>query len=781
MKLSDIRTEPLWRPSFFRFFLLSLTVIFIHPPIHSQNQLVDSVLQATEVDSIYNVSRNQKDDTGKVNLLNSFSERLRMLNQYDSSASFAGKSLNLATKLGFKKGIAASLKNLAIICSFHGDYQKAKDYLFKALAINQKIGNKYGIVRDMNSIGFIYFRQGVYDKALEYNFKAIEITKETKDSDARGTSLSTIGDIYFNQGNYAKALDFEFQSLAIKKGLGDKKGISRNYYLIGNIYQSQSENDKALEYYQKALTINNELDIKFAIAINLSSIGEIYRAEGKLDEALNFFNNSLSINRKIGAQNGIAVNLDKIGNIYSLMGDNVKNGGKEKDDLYLKALSFYSISLGMLENMGNNAEIADNLCDKAYIYSKQKKYQMAKELVDSSLKLSMGMADKEGLRNSYRLLANLDSAVGEYRVGWNDYKNFILYRDSLVSELNTKKALQAEMNYHFEQTQEKEKAEQDKKDFQAGLDRKKQTLILNFFIVGFVLVLALAFFIFRGYRHKQKANLIITKQKEEVERQKVLVEGQKEAIEEKQKEILDSIHYAQRIQNTLLASDVLLQKHLKEHFILFKPKDIVSGDFYWATSKENRFYLAVCDSTGHGVPGAFMSILNMSFLNEAINEKNIDLPNEIFNHTRKRLIEHISQNGGQDGMDGILLEINYDPLSIRYSAAINLPLLVRDNQVIELNTDKMPVGTSPRDGESFKPYTFELQENDLIYAFTDGFSDQFGGPKGKKYRYRELCEKLLAICHKPLKEQQQLLENEFNKWKGNLEQVDDVLIIGMKV
>ncbi len=341
-----------------------------------------------------------------------------------------------------------------------------------------------------------------------------------------------------------------------------------------------------------------------------------------------------------------------------------------------------------------------------------------------------------------------------------------------MNEANTKKTVQTEMNFEFEQKQATEKAEQDKKDAVAEQGRKRQLVIRNSFIAGFTLMLTLAFFIFRGYRQKQKDNEIIS--------------TQKAIVEEKQKEILDSIKYAQRIQNALLASDKLLSKNLPEYFVLFKPKDIVSGDFYWATTKGDSFYLAVCDSTGHGVPGAFMSLLNISFLNEAITEKNISEPGEVFNHARKKLIENVSYDGGKDGMDGTLLCLappsSKGGIKLSYASAYNAPLVIRKGEVIELNADKMPIGTSPKENESFTLNSFPLQKGDMLYTFTDGFADQFGGPKGKKYKYKQLLEKLIMLLAQlTMEEQKNLLNKEFEDWKGNLEQVDDVLIIGIRV
>lgn len=255
---------------------------------------------------------------------------------------------------------------------------------------------------------------------------------------------------------------------------------------------------------------------------------------------------------------------------------------------------------------------------------------------------------------------------------------------------------------------------------------------------------------------------------------------QKEIIEEQQKEMVDSINYAKRIQYTFLAHEKLLQRNLPEHFILFKPKDIVSGDFYWATKKGYAFYMAVCDSTGHGVPGAFMCLVNMSFLNEAISERNITAPNEILNHVRKQLIENLG--GGNDGMDAILMKFENSGggLKVEYAAANNEPILIRDNKVTLLPKDKMPVGRGEKT-DSFTLHTIDVKKGDTLYLLTDGMADQFGGPKGKKFKFKQLEETLLANHNLPIAEQRNVLEKVFNSWKGNLEQVDDILLMGIKI
>jgi len=258
------------------------------------------------------------------------------------------------------------------------------------------------------------------------------------------------------------------------------------------------------------------------------------------------------------------------------------------------------------------------------------------------------------------------------------------------------------------------------------------------------------------------------------------VTQQKHIVEEKQKEIVDSINYAKRIQYTLLAHDSFLTKYLSDYFILFHPKDIVSGDFYWATKTTNKFYLAVCDSTGHGVPGAFMSLLNISFLNEAITEKKISAPNEILDHVRERLIKNISKDGGQDGMDGIVLCIDIKTREMTYAAAHNAPVVIRKGEVLDFPADKMPIGKGVRD-DKFKLYKLELQKGDTLLLYTDGYADQFGGPKGKKFKYKQLQEILKKNIDLPMNEQKDILLTVFEEWKGPLEQVDDVCVLGIRI
>lgn len=331
-----------------------------------------------------------------------------------------------------------------------------------------------------------------------------------------------------------------------------------------------------------------------------------------------------------------------------------------------------------------------------------------------------------------------------------------------------------------QQSIESDKREQsltsEKKIQEAELE--KQKTVRNSFIAGFTLVLGMSMFVFRSYREKQRSNILL-------EKQKVEIEVQKDLLEEKNKEVVDSITYAKRIQKALLASEKLLNENLNDHFVLYQPKDIVSGDFYWAQKKNDRFFIATSDCTGHGVPGAFMSLLNISFLNEAVGSSNLILPSDILAYVRNHIIgalkEDVADGGGKDGMDCVLCSFNFNTMKLEMACANNPVWILRAGNIVEIKPDKFPVGKHDKDGQPFTLHEFQLNKNDIVYTLTDGYADQFGGPKGKKFKYKQLQELIIANAQLPMAEQKQALDLAISKWKGSLEQVDDILLIGIKI
>ncbi len=272
---------------------------------------------------------------------------------------------------------------------------------------------------------------------------------------------------------------------------------------------------------------------------------------------------------------------------------------------------------------------------------------------------------------------------------------------------------------------------------------------------------------------------------EEVVRQKSEIENKNEELEILYKQVTDSIHYAKRIQEAILPPESIINQILPNSFVLFKPKDIVSGDFYWIEKKNNLTYFAAVDCTGHGVPGAFMSLVGHNILKDIISNTNVIKPSEILDKLREGVINtlHVNNSGTQskDGMDITLCCINFDTLELQYAAAYNPLYIVRNGELIQHDANKFPIGAFIGEKENFENHTIQLQKGDQLFSFSDGYADQFGGPKGKKFMVGNFRKLLTQIAQMSVKEQLAFLDQTLAAWQGDLEQVDDVLVIGLKV
>jgi serine phosphatase RsbU (regulator of sigma subunit) len=318
---------------------------------------------------------------------------------------------------------------------------------------------------------------------------------------------------------------------------------------------------------------------------------------------------------------------------------------------------------------------------------------------------------------------------------------------------------------------------------------EKQKLILYFVLLALLLVSFLGYYIYSGYKIKKEANIkleeknrTISLQKDEIEKQRDLATAQRDQIAYQKKHITDSIMYAKRIQTALIPSLELFSDKL-EHFVLYKPLAIVSGDFYWVSSQGNLQIIIAADCTGHGVPGAFMSMLGVSMLNEIVNAKNIVMPDQIIEELRAGIIKALNQVADEesvkDGMDIAVCVVDFEKDVLYYAGANNPLYLIRDGELIHYRADKMPVAIHYK----MTPFTLQqidLKKGDAFYIFSDGYADQFGGPKEKKFMSMKLKETLISMAGKPMLEQGEQLNQIFEDWRGDNPQVDDVILIGVR-
>ena len=448
------------------------------------------------------------------------------------------------------------------------------------------------------------------------------------------------------------------------------------------------------------------------------------------------------------------------------------------------ATIYFKKALDLKLKFANGDGIVDGFINYASVFYLKKDYKKAIEIylaaqkyVDTSLNTTTIRALYYNTSTSYGDLKEYKKAY-EYRVKYSTLLEEYANELSMLSFSNTGMAYTDSIL----SAGEKQIAELQIQNQNAQLVRDRQQKV--FLAIGLIIVLIGGLLFYNRYKITKKQKEIIEKQKDIVEQQHGEISLQKELIEEKQKEIIDSITYANRIQNAVLTNDSVWQKISPQHFVLFKPKDIVSGDFYWAyETPNNKSIWAAADCTGHGVPGAFMSMLGNSLLNEIVIENKTHKASEILDRLRTKIIwalskENVSEN---DGMDIGLCVWDKSNNTLEFAGANNNAVIVRNNALQEIKGDKMPVGNYHGEEKPFTSNEFKLQKNDAIYLYTDGYADQFGGPKGKKFRYKQLDELLLTNHAQDMSLQAKLLEETFLTWKGALVQTDDICIIGIKV
>ena len=367
---------------------------------------------------------------------------------------------------------------------------------------------------------------------------------------------------------------------------------------------------------------------------------------------------------------------------------------------------------------------------------------------------------------------------------------------SIYNIEKTKEITRKELEFDFSKKEQLQKIFQENELSIASHENEKQRTIRNVSLLFSIIVIGFLFIAIRANRIKHKAqkeveyaNKLLNSINNELKENNKTIELQKLTIEHKSREITDSIKYANNIQSALMPREDEVANYFKDAFVLFKPKAIISGDFYWISEVDNKIIYATADCTGHGVPGGFMSMLGISLLNEVVKEHELTEPALILSRIRKKVITALRQKGlsgeHQDGMDMIVCVIDKSKNELIFASANRPIYIVSKNQneysLTEYKGDNHPVGIYGRDLKPFKQLKIQLSEDDTLYTFSDGFADQFGGPSGKKFKYKQMKELFLAIADKPLATQKKLIDTAFTDWQGDLEQIDDICIIGVKV
>jgi serine phosphatase RsbU (regulator of sigma subunit) len=558
-----------------------------------------------------------------------------------------------------------------------------------------------------------------------------------------------LSNLYNSTGDYNKALKHGLiaEKLAFKY---HKDRLSGIYNIIGNTYLGLKKNKPMVEAFQKCYNYAKEFKQIKLMAYGAAGLGNYYGNIRDIKSSNNWNLKALKSfdsTEMVFAQCIIRINL-------ATNFRNLRN--------YKEAQRYLSEAKKLLPKTNMNYCNILYYSEEALQEKAAHNYPASIESFNKAIHFSKIDQAKHNLSDIYLDLSKVYKLANQPTQALEALETHLLYKDSIFNEESNNQLLELEEQYKSE-----------KKDAEIQLltksnalntsELQRKSMFIWMFAGGGLLVVVLVFILWGSIRRKNKNNIILAHKNKE--------------IEDKQQEIVSSINYAKRIQFTLLASDYLLKSNLHNYFVLFRPKDIVSGDFYWAIKTQTHFFLAVCDCTGHGVPGAFMSLLNINFLKEAITEKNLTAPGEIFDFVRARVLENLSEEGYNDGMDGVLIVFNEKTKAISYAGANKAPLLISNGEPVDLPFDKMPVGKGIKT-DTFKTMNLDYKQGDTLYLFTDGYADQFGGPDEKKFKLKNLKQLLHQQSTNQLVEQKSTLESVFDNWKRDLEQLDDVCVLG---
>jgi serine phosphatase RsbU (regulator of sigma subunit) len=655
--------------------------------------------------------------------------------------------------------------------------QTVPDSLFRNLGDSLQTNDAFAIADAYSDIAGFYSESEDHNEAIR-NFEiAGQYYRQSGAFREFGVTLFNIGNAYFNLSEYPNALQFYQQSSEIFDSIQFTRGVIATYKSFGLVYDLQDEYERSLEYYQMALFANKNLNdtIEFADLYNNLAIVKIRQISDdfqtdygdywqdsilKFDENLlkGFFNpvlryadSSFYYYNSIGFVPGMARAMITRNQVSMNTGD---------FDTAIK--TYYSI-LNEYNDVLSDYEkgvIKNNL---AHCHTRIKEYTRSSQLLEESRNIAERLGYKELYMHYYLRLSDLNNSRGDYRDALKNFKTYVQYKDSIFNEQKLQAIKDAEVKYET-RAKEQEIIALNRENM---LKKKR----LNVMVAGVVLVSILLLIALYFWN-------ITRKQRDKITIQSKRITLQKEEIEA-------SIRSAETIQFAALPAAAKVKQILPDSFVLFRPRDHVSGDFYWISDDNGKVYVLTADCEGHGVPGAFLSMMGFALISEMVAVYPDQDAGFILGKLRNKLIESLCQVGESAAttqtMDVSFYILQADKRSIDFAGAKNPLYILRNGEILKYDGDNMPVGAHPRDKEDFTNHTIPLQPEDTLFTFSDGYWDQFGGPNNKKYMKKRFRELLQSTANVSIAETEEKLNRELNEWQGEHQQNDDILVIGVRI
>lgn len=799
MNMSDykvfISTIFKWSLNILLFLILSSNYL------HSQPDLKKSVADSLNA----KLESTNTPDSSRVKALLKYAWEGYLYHESDSSLLFANEAFETAQKSGLPHLAGEALNTKGAYHYVRGDFDAALKEYEACKEVYKEINDFTGMANTYNNIGLIHWNESSYLNAIEMYEKSLAIREQQNDMAGIATSLNNLGIIFMEQGNHKEAIKRFKNSLLLKQKNNLTKSIPATLKNIGTVYYYLEDYEQAIDFFSSCLALEKEQKNNKGIAETLNNLGNVSLEKGDTEKALNYYNESLEIENKIGNKRGIAICYNNIGNVYD------KKGNKSE------ALNYFQKALIIEDEIGDKQGLSGSLNNIGNIYKSQGEFKTAEGYNIRALEIAKRVGAIEELKSAAMSLWEIYKSTNQYEKALEMHEMYTAARDSILSEENTTEIIHQEYRYEYkiqaisdsiahqkEQVIKETEIRRQKAELEAS--KNKQYALFG----GIFLLLVFGGFMYNRFK-------VTNRQKKLIEKQKKIVEEAHITLESKNNEIMDSIKYAERIQAAILPKEADVVKHIPNHFIFYKPKDIVAGDFYWFEKKGDAIFIAAADCTGHGVPGAMVSVFCNNGLNRAVREHNLTNPNDILDKTREIVIDEFKKSTEKvnDGMDISLVKIQQESTeqnrNILHWSGANCPIWIirkgnlseldftgkintktsifqqNEHTLFELKADKQSVGKNV----TYTPFTshiVNLKKGDTLYLFSDGFQDQFGGVEkstikkdGKKFKSKNLKKLLLDIQAQDMNQQKSTLQKAFESWKGDLEQVDDVCVIGVRI
>jgi serine phosphatase RsbU (regulator of sigma subunit)/Tfp pilus assembly protein PilF len=653
--------------------------------------------------------------------------------------------------------------------------------------------------------GILYVDKGEFDLALEIFTSALNIIDESNPT-IQANIYGNIGNCYNSKYYTTKAIEYYRKAANIFESVNNEGGMARTLGMIGNILFQNDNYSEATQYYHRSMNLFKKLNIRDGYAVNVMNIGTCFKNINMVDSAMIYYSNALEMFESIGYMPFYKAQcLANIGNLHSYNENN-----KE-------AIKFLKRAELVFTELNSTYSLAQVNQDLAYAYLGLDKMADAKGKIDKSQKIIEEYSFDLLLLGVKRLLWKYYEKLQDFEKAHHWLNSYVVYKDSIDSMEKRKNLDMLLTEFELERKENEIKIlKQSDEISQLQIRRRTNNLLLS--LIGLVAAISFSVYFFINNQKRKRINQLLSSQnaeinlqkeeilsqRDEIESQRDLLQNQNNMLEEFRLHITDSLTYAQSIQASILPSEKVLQQISPDHFVLMKPCELVSGDFFWATTFDNFQIFCIADCTGHGVPGAFMSILGITALNDIVNRHRVTKPNEILGFLRESVIEALSQSGPdqlhKDGMDIALCVFNSQTRELQFAGA-GIPLWLvlsekneeieilknfeftehNEQKLYEVKGDRMPVGLSPR-MEPFNNVIIPLKNlKSFIYLTTDGFTDQLSERTKGKFGTAKLKRLVLDNFEIDFQSQLKVFEQTFDDWKGSGYQIDDVTMLGLKI